>query len=299
MEKVTTFLHFGSVGDVWAAIPAINEYYRKYKKKAILYLKDGQKAFYYQGAVHPTVNINGENVMLNQNMIDMMIPLLEAQESIFAARVWNDEEIHLNLNAFRNTNVGMPSFCISRWQFYTWPDLACDLSKVWLTVPDSDKDLAKGKIIITRTERYTNPNISYKFLRSYEKDILFCGTELEYHIFRLRFGLDIERFHVKNFLELAQALKQCKFHISNQTQAFQLSQGLKIPRILELCEFAPNVIPYGENAFDFFAQESLEYYVSILNGETPKALYKIGLKDDAKSEIIESDHALNNAASSA
>lgn len=273
MERVSNFLHNGSIGDVWAAIPAINEYYKKYGKKAILYLKDGHKAFYYQGATHPTYNEVGENVMLNPAMINMMIPLLEQQESILAARVWNNEKIHLDLNRFRDTNVGMPSFCISRWQFYTWPDLACDLSKVWLTVPDSDKDLAKGKIIVTRSERYTNPNISYKFLRQYENNILFCGTELEYHIFRLRFGLDIERLIVKDFLELAQALKQCKFHISNQTQSYQLSAGLKIPRVLELCEFAPNVIPYGENAYDFFAQEALEYYVAVLNKETPKALY--------------------------
>ncbi len=272
-ELVTTALHNGSIGDCWAAIPAINEYYRKYKKRIVLYLKDGHKAFYYTGAVHPTMNAAGENVMLNRQVIDMMIPLLEAQESILSAKVWDDEKIHLDLNAFRNTNVGMPSFCISRWQFYTWPDLACDLSKVWLTVPDSNKDLAKGKIIITRSERYTNPNISYKFLREYEKDILFCGTELEYHIFRLRYGLDIERFIFNNFLELAQALKQCKFHISNQTQAYQISAGIKIPRILELCEFAPNVIPYGEKSYDFFAQEALEYYVRELNGEPIKALY--------------------------
>ena len=273
MERVTTFLHSGTIGDVWAAIPAINEYYRKYNKRAILYLKLGQEAFYYEGANHPTMDSKGNNVMLNKKMVEMMIPLLKEQESICDARVWNNEKIHLDLDMFRRTNVGMPSFCLSRWQFYTWPDLACDLSKVWLTVPDSKVDLAKDKIIVTRTERYTNPNINYRFLKKYQKDILFCGTELEYQIFKLRYNLKIKRLKIKNFLELAQALKQCKFHISNQTQSFQLSQGLKIPRILELCKFAPNVIPYGENAYDFFAQEGLEYYVSVLNGDTPKALY--------------------------
>lgn len=275
MEKLTAALHSGTVGDIWASIPAINENYRKYKKRVILYLSEGQPVFYYRGANHPTMNTKGENVMLNKSMINMMIPLLKAQPSIYDAKIWKGEQIHINLNAFRETNVGMPSFCISRWQFYTWPDLACDLSKVWLTVPDSEVDLAKGKILVTRSERYLNPNINYRFLKKYEKDIVFCGTDLEYQIFRFRYGLKgVKRLKIKNFLELAQALKQCRFHISNQTQAFQLSQGLKIPRILELCEFAPNVIMYGENAFDFFAQEALEYYVSYLLNETPKALYK-------------------------
>lgn len=271
MNNVTTFLHNGSIGDVWAAIPAMNQYYKSNGKKVLLYLANEQETFYYEGAVHPTVNKDNKMVMLNTEVINMMIPLLKEQECIFDCKIWNEEPIQVNLNAMRQTFVNMPNGCISRWQFYTWPDLACDLSKVWLTVPDSEKDLAKDKIVITRTERYLNPNISYFFLKEYEKDILFVGTELEYQIFKLRYKLNIERLVISNFLELAQALKQCKFHISNQTQAFQLSQGLKIPRILELCNFAPNVIPIGEKAFDFYAQGALEYYVCILSGKTPKA----------------------------
>jgi len=90
---------------------------------------------------------------------------------------------------------------------------------------------------------------------------------LEYNIFKYRFKLyDLQRLEVNDFLELAQAIKQCKFHISNQTQAFQLSQGLKTPRIVELCKIAPNVIPIGENAYDFYAQDGLEYYFHKLNG---------------------------------
>ncbi len=114
--------------------------------------------------------------------------------------------------------------------------------------------------------------INYKnsSLIRYEKDILFVGTEIEYHIFRLRQKLNIERLEINNFLELAQALKQCRFHLSNQTQAFQISTGLKIPRIVELCSMAPNVIPYGKNAYDFYAQEALEYYVKLLSIETEK-----------------------------
>lgn len=270
MENTTAFLHNGTIGDTWAAIPAMREYYKKKGIKAMLYLVNGQKAVYYDGATHPTTNESGEMVMLNEEMINMMIPLFRAQECIADCKIWNEEPIQINLNKMRETFVNMPYGCISRWQFYTWPDLACDLSETWLTVPDTDVDYAKGKIVVTRSERYLNQTINYFFLKKYENDILFVGTELEYQIFKLRYKLNINRLHINNFLELAQALKQCKFHISNQTQAFQLSQGLKIPRILELCSFAPNVVPYGANAFDFYAQDALEYYVSVLNGETPK-----------------------------
>lgn len=271
MEQTTSFLHNGSIGDVWAAIPAIKKYYEFRKRKATLYLVNGQKAFYYEGATHPTTDPQtGDMVMLNEKMINMMIPLLKAQECIYDAKVWGNQPIQIDLNKMRETFVNMPYGDISRWQFYTWPELACDLSEVWLTAPGTERDFAKGKIIVTRTERYLNPHISYRFLKKYEKDILFCGTELEYQIFKLRFDLNIERLVVNDFLELAQALKQCKFHISNQTQAFQISQGLKIPRMLEVCSFAPNVIPYGKNAYDFYAQEACQYYVALLNGETEK-----------------------------
>lgn len=271
MSETTAFSHMGTIGDVWAAIPAMNQYYKFRKKKIILYLINGQPTNYYEGAVHPTTDPNtGELVMLNESMIKMMTPLLKAQKCIADVKIWEGEEIQVDLNKMRNTFVNMPMGCISRWQFYTWPELACDLSQKWLTAPNSKKDLAKGKIIVTRTERYLNPQINYTFLKKYERDILFCGTELEYQIFKLRYNLDIGRLIINDFLELAQALKQCKFHISNQTQAFQISQGLKIPRMVELCSFAPNVIPYGENAYDFYAQTACQYYVAKLNGETEK-----------------------------
>lgn len=269
-NNITTFLHNGSIGDCWAALPGIKQHCKTTGRKAHLYLVNGQKAVYYEGATHPTVNDAGEMVMLNQQVIEMMIPLFKAQDFISECCVWNNEPVHCDLNRMRETFVNMPNGCISRWQFYTWPELACDLSEVWMTAPKTKKDFAKGKIIITRTERYTNPNISYSFLKPYENDILFVGTDLEYGIFNLRYKLNVRRLIINNFLELAQALKQCRFHLSNQTQAFQISQGLKIPRIVELCSFAPNVIPYGKKAYDFYAQNALEYYFSLLLEETPK-----------------------------
>jgi len=274
MEKVRTFLHQGTIGDCWASLPAMNEFYRKKKIRIVLYLQSGVPAFYYENATHPTMGEDGKtNVMLNDTVIKMMIPLFKEQECIADCRIWNNEPININLGRIRETFVNMPNHSLSKWYFYVFPDLACDLSKQWLTVPDSDKDLAKNKIIVTRSERYLNPNINYSFLKKYEKDILFVGTELEYYIFKIRYGLNIERWVINNFLELAQGIKQCKFHITNQTQAAQISEGQKTPRIVELCKMAPNVDFVGGNGFEFYSQEACEYYVSLLNGDTPKTRF--------------------------
>lgn len=263
-KNTTSFLHSGSIGDVWASLPAIKEYHNKTGKKAIIYLVNGQKAFYYEGATHPTRNDNGEMVMLNESVITMMIPLLKSQDYIEDAKIWDNEEIDVDLNKIRETFVGMPNFSISRWYFYVYPDLACDVSKQWLFIPETEKDFAKNKILISRSERYNNERINYSFLKKYENDLLFTGTMKEYNIFCMNYDLNIKKLAINNFLELAQSIKQSKFHISNQTMAFQISQGLLHPRILELCSFAPNVLVTGENAFDFFAQNALEYYVEYL-----------------------------------
>lgn len=264
MSKLTTFLHSGSIGDVWASLPVIKEYNRKSGKKTLLYLNKDQKAFYYEGATHPTKDDSGEQVMLNGNVINMMIPLLKEQYYIEDVQIWSGEEIHIDLDQLRATYVGMPSFSLSRWYFYVFPDLACNLANRYIEVPETEKDLAKGKIIIARSERYRNEHIDYSFLKKYEDDLIFSGTMKEYNDFCMRFNLTIKKLPLNNFLELGQALKQSKGLLSNQTMIFQIAEGLKIPRIVELCGFAPNVIPVGESAFDFFSQTGVEYYVEYL-----------------------------------
>lgn len=266
--ETTSFAHNGNIGDVWASLPTMKEYHKKTGKKVVVYLQKDVPAHYYEGAVHPTKDSTGTSVMLNQKMVDMMIPLLKAQDFVEDAKVWTDEKIDFNLAMIRDTFVGMPNFSINRWYFYIFPDLACDLSSKWLQVPDSEKDLAKGKVIITRSERYLNDRISYSFLKEFEEDCVFIGTMREYNTFCMNYDLQIKKLNINDFLEMAQAIKQCRFHLTNQTQAFQMSDGLKKPRILELCSFAPNCIPIGEDAYDFFAQPALEYYFKYLHKKT-------------------------------
>lgn len=267
MQIKNSFLHSGNSGDCLAAIPAMKEFYNKTKIKPVLYLRKGVEAFYYEGAVHP-VKQDGKSVMLNQHMVDKLMPLLKAQSFFEDVREWTDEEIGCDLDQIRETNVGMPAMSINRWYFYVYPDLACDLSKPWLEVPDTETDFAKGKIVITRTERYLNDRIDYSFLKPYEDDLVFSGTMREYNNFCMAFDLNIKKLNVNNFLELAQAIKQSRFHITNQTMANQISTGIMHPSILEVCTFAPNCIPIGEDRYDFLAQGGLEYYFGLLHKKT-------------------------------
>lgn len=284
--EARNFLHNGSIGDVWASIPAMRQHFVNTGAKVNLYLDKDVPATYYEGAVHPTKDDNGGNVMLNQKVIDMMIPLLKEQDFINEVKLWEGEEIKVQLPWFRETFVGMPSFSINRWYFYIYPELTCDLSGVWLNVPDSEKDLAKNKIIITRSERYTITGLDFSFLKPYEDECLFVGTMREYNNFCMTFDLNIRKLHIDNFLDLAQAIKQCKFHITNQTQAFQLSEGQKIPRLLELCPYAPNCIPIGANAYDYLHQFGLEAGFHRLNGTFALHLEKVRMNEENKKAAL-------------
>lgn len=264
----TTALHDGTLGDIWASLASLQQYYKMTGKKVVLYLTNGQTAHYYDGAVHPTLGEDGKTmVMLNDKMIKMAIPLLKAQPYIEDAVQHNGEPIGINLNMIRETFVNMPYHSLAKWYQYVFPDLACDLSKPYMFVPETFVNYAIDKIVISRTERYLNPQISYYFLKGQEDKFVFAGTELEHIIFNARFGLNVKRMVVSTFLELAQAVKQSRGTLSNQTQLAQLSEAMKVPRIVELCNFAPNVDFVGENAFEFYAQVALEYYVARLLGE--------------------------------
>jgi hypothetical protein len=283
-KKPYSFLHDGTIGDVWASMPAIMEYWRQTGNKAIVYLRNGQRAKYYKGATHPTRNEQGKMVMLNKQMIKMMIPLLKAQPYIKDAKTYNGEKIDVNLNVIRDTFVNMPNHPLQKWYFYVYPDLTCDLSEQWFFVPDTKKDFAKNKTIVCRTERYNNPQVEYNFIKDYQRDVIFSGTEKEYLLFCRKNKINIPRLKIKNFLELAQALKQSRGLVSNQTMIFQIAEGLKIPRGVELCKDAPNVTTFGKNGFEGYSQQSVEFFFHRING-TIREYYDRAIKKAAESRL--------------
>ncbi len=290
--KATAFKHSGSLGDVIASLPAVREFCRMRDRKAIIYLEKDVLSLFPDGIVHPTRNSDNLIVRLNPAVIDMLTPLLKAQPYIEDAKLWEDEPIDIDLDVVRTVYTNAIKTCISRCYFHAFPDLACDLSEVWLTVPDSEKNLAKDKIIITRTERYQNELIDYSFLKPFEDDCIFSGTMREYNNFCMAFDLEIPKLYIENFLDLAQAIKQSKFHISNQTMAFQISQGLKHPRILETCHYACDIIPIGKDAYDFYGQFNLEYYFNMLNGTELKFKEEYLEKNKASSKHLIDDASI-------
>jgi len=266
--------HSVNLGDIIAALPACKKYYEITKRKILFCQSVNQRAAYYAGAIHPTVDEQGEAVCVNQPMWEMMKPLVESQEYIKEFEKYQGQPIDLDFDVIRGkTFVGMPNLMIQSWVMYAFPDLSIDLSEKWMELPDIKnhpiKKQVEGKIILNFTERYRNELIDYFFLQNYAPDLIFAGTEKEYWLFCNKWNLTIPRLEIKDFLEYAYAIKYSRYFLGTQSFGWNISQAIHHPRIVELCRFAPNVQPMvGANSHGFFHQVGVEYYFRRLYNET-------------------------------
>lgn len=267
--KTLNVRHAGNAGDVIYALSGLRELWRKTGHKINLYLSVNRPAFYYEGAVHPVFDESGRNnVMLNHYMVKLLTPLLQAQDYIEDVYVWQGEKIHFDMDKIRDLNqaIGMPNGCIKRWYSYVFPDMVGDYSQPCITLPESlpSKQIDKygDYILVNRTERYQNYKISYLFLKNYPK-VIFAGTKREYDLFKMQ-APHAHHLTVDSGLELAQWISRAKVFIGNQSMCYAIAEQMKSVRILEVCSYAPNVIPSGANGYDFYNQDSLEYFVETL-----------------------------------
>lgn len=221
----------------------------------------------YVGAAYSTKNENNVPVTMNAQLFEALFPLLIYQDYIADFIQWDGEPTSIDLDILRTQDTTMPYGSLNRHPMYLFPDMTTDLSKKWLTVPDQTDNRAVGKILINRTARYNNMLISYNFLRAYGDNVLFVGLPEEHKVFCEQNNLNIQRLKAKDYLEIAIAMKSCKFYIGGQSSLFQVAEGLKIKRVLEVCKPMPNVIGSGKGFYDFLYQSALEYYCEKLFNE--------------------------------
>ena len=247
------FKHFGLIGDIIYAVPAMKALAGN--KKIHLHLQINQKSLYKKSMKHAN-----QGKILTEKSVELIAPLLLAQPEFAVVDVLKDQPVDYDLDEFRNFPFDYNTNHICRWYFHMY-GITADLGKPWLKV---EPDLScKDEIVIARSFRYRAPGIQYHFLASYP-NITFVGLQEEYEDMKTMIpGLKYRA--VKNFLELAQVIAGCKFFIGNQSFPFAVAEGLKVPRALELCFECPNVIPEGPAAYDFLYQPQFEKIVRQLN----------------------------------
>lgn len=250
------FKHFGLIGDIIYAIPAMKALAAG--KKIHLHLLINQKSLYSKSMKH-----GNKDKILTEKSVAMLAPLLLAQPEFAVCDILTDQPIDYDLDEFRNYPFDYNTNHICRWYFHMY-GISADLGKPWLSVtPDTSYS---NEIVIARSFRYRAPGISYSFLQAYP-NITFVGLKDEYEDLKKAIpGLKYKA--VNDFLEFAQIIAGCCFFIGNQSFPFAVAEGLKVKRILELCFECPNVIPEGKDAYDFCYQPQFEKIVKELYERT-------------------------------
>ncbi|MBI3138991.1 MAG: hypothetical protein HYZ15_10430, partial [Sphingobacteriales bacterium] len=251
-EDAVHFKHFGLIGDIIYAIPAMKALAGG--RKIHLHLQINQKTLYKKSMKHPN-----QGKILTEKSVAMLAPLLLAQPEFAVCDILTDQPVDYDLDEFRNYPFDYNTNHICRWYFHMY-GITADLGQPWLKV---NPDLSfKNEIVIARSFRYRAPGISYGFLRTYPA-ITFVGLKEEYEDMKQVIpGLKYRA--VNDFLEFARVIAGCKFFIGNQSFPFALAEGLKVKRVLELCFECPNVIPEGKDAYDFCYQPQFEKIVGEL-----------------------------------
>jgi ADP-heptose:LPS heptosyltransferase len=250
-NKKINFLHSGHLGDLIYALPVVKELAKDHI--CHFYIQTNKKMFveYYK---HPS-----GNVFIDDRMLNLFLPLMKEQKFIHKVEKYNDQEIDVNLDIFRELPVNI-LFNSPRWYFHI-TGVQVDLSEPYLDVLPHEK--IKNKIVILRTFRGRSQFVNYKFLENY-KDLIFIGLKNEYDDLKQDVK-NLEFYDCKDFLDMARIIKACKFFIGNKSVAYALAEGMKVPRILEAEPPFPVVQPIGKNAFDFYYQPHFEKWCKYFN----------------------------------
>lgn len=253
------FKHGANAGDLLASLAGIKEVCTKYGKTAIICQELYREGNYYDGATHPVTH-EGKMVCMNKPMFDMLSPLILSQSYVEKFEVYFDQKIEVDLDVIRDKCfVNLPNGMIQSWIMFAFPDMGCDLSKPWVDV--SPNSICEDVGVLNYTERYRSKFIDYSFLKKYEGRLVFTGTQKEHQLFCSKWNLELPYLQIDNFLDLAQSLKGARFVAGNQSMVWNLANAMGLPRILEVCWYAPNCQPFvGENNFGYYHQGAAEYY---------------------------------------
>ena len=247
-DKIS-FLHYGHLGDIINSLPVIKEISKN--KTCELYIqKDKPIPKHVVSKDHPF-----GSVYLTENAILKLIPLLKEQKFLNKVEIYNNQNIDIDLNFFRELPINFNIDSV-RWYFHL---TGCfpELNKSYLEV-ENHKNF-DGYIVIMRSLRRQNQFIDYSFLSNYEKKI-FIGLKNEFDDLKKKI-INLEYYDSEDFLELSQIIKNSKLFIGNLSFGYALAEALKVPRLLESGPNFPLVYPNGENAYDFYFQNDFENLV--------------------------------------
>lgn len=219
-----------------------------------LYISRDRPARLAAGLVHP----NGSQYLMSEPAFAFIRPLLQLQPYINEVRFVREAEIPgdaIRLDPYRfgaGMNLSAGNIADYPGKFY---GIALDVSVSWLSTRPL-KRLA-GPVTVGMSTRYRNVAIDYSFL-AHVDSVRFVGLPEEYEDFKSRHDLPNLTYQAcTSAVDLAESIGSSRVFLGNQSMAFAVAEGLKVPRVLEVCELVPNVVPCGSGGGSFIYQAGL------------------------------------------
>ena len=248
-NKELSFLHSGFIGDVIYSLPTIKELSKSHKCK--LYVQIEKPIL---GPFEAS-----RKVFINKRCGDLILPLLRNQDFLDTVNIYKDEKIDINLNLFRDMPINL---CFFQPRYYSHIcGVNINVENTYLSIKPHDS--IKNKIIVSRSPRYRNAFLNYKFLKN-TKNLLCIGLKEEFQDLKREVN-NLEFYDCKDFLEMAEIIKASKFYVGNMCLQYIISDALKVPRLLEASPDFPVHFPIGKDAFDAYHQNHFEKFFANLS----------------------------------
>lgn len=188
--------------------------------------------------------------------VHLIKPLVEAQPYINAVKAWRREPLHWESEKFRtygfvNNRLNLAQNHAQAAIKDGFIKMLPDVTNPWLTAkPDTRY---KGRVIINRSFRYNNESFPWgEIVRHLGTQLLFIGLPEEHAKFQTQFGR-VEYYWPKDLLEVAQIIAGSDLFIGNQSSCMTIAEGLKHPRIQEVCLWQPDCIYPGKTGAQYVA----------------------------------------------
>lgn len=198
----------------------------------------------------------------------LITPIIERQPYIKEV-VCTEQEPDYDLAEFRGFHRADISLMEAQRQYMNSrykTNLKTKGDKPWLHNIDPKTE---ADIILARSPRYHNHLFPWlkimNHLRSTKLKVLFIGPAEEHRAFTMQFG-HVEHRPTKDLLEAAELIAGASLFIGNQSSPLAVAEGLKAPRIAEVCLGVCDTIFHDENA-QWCAHGSVE--IPSINGSEP------------------------------
>lgn len=224
----TRFLHTHDIGDIIASLPIIRQ------------LGGGHLVITKHLRME---EMNGRD--LKGEKFESLKSLIQEQPYIKSVTYEdNPDPVNVDFSEFRKIYHPTKNLmsCMAEWVGVKDVD-----TSPWLFVDPSEG--TKGKVICARSPRYNNPTFPWNRVAwEYTNRLRFIGLNDEHRMFQGMLSRVVERIHVNNFKEMAQAISGSDLFIGNQSSPCWVAMGLGHRMIQETSDLNPDSIIPRDNA---------------------------------------------------